>query len=180
MKKNLLSILILALLVVNIVLTAIMMISVTSTNNKTAALVDTIATVMNLELTGGAAGEEEEPISLLDTAIVPIEGAFTIPLALETVTNADGSTSTGKQTYMMCSVSLSLNTKHEDYATYSETLSSYEPYIKQAIEGVIMSHTQTYCSSNRDELKAEILKAIQEVFNSTFIYDISISDVKFG
>ena len=37
MKKNLLSIIILALLVVNIVLSAIMMISVTSASKKTAA-----------------------------------------------------------------------------------------------------------------------------------------------
>ena len=40
MKKNLISIVILALLIVNIVLTAIMMFSVTGTSRKTAALVD--------------------------------------------------------------------------------------------------------------------------------------------
>ena len=50
MKKNLLSILILVLLVVNIALTAVMMISVTGTNKKTADLITSIATVMNLEL----------------------------------------------------------------------------------------------------------------------------------
>ena len=48
MKKNLLSVLILALLVVNIVLTTIMMLSITKTNSKTAELVTNIATVMNL------------------------------------------------------------------------------------------------------------------------------------
>ena len=58
MKKNLLTIVILALLLVNIALTAVMMISVTTTNNKTANLVTTIATVMNLELTGGPGSEE--------------------------------------------------------------------------------------------------------------------------
>ena len=46
MKKNLISIIILALLVVNIVLTAIMMFSVTGAANKTAALVDNIATAL--------------------------------------------------------------------------------------------------------------------------------------
>ena len=42
MKKNLISIIILALLIVNIVLTAIMMFSVTGTATKTSALVDNI------------------------------------------------------------------------------------------------------------------------------------------
>ena len=43
MKKNLISVIILALLIVNVVLTAIMMFSVTSASRKTAALVDNIA-----------------------------------------------------------------------------------------------------------------------------------------
>ena len=50
MKKNLLSIIILALLVVNIVLSAIMMISVTSASKKTAALVSDISTIIGLEI----------------------------------------------------------------------------------------------------------------------------------
>ena len=49
MKKNLLSILILALLIVNIALTAVMMVSVIGTNSKTGELVSSIAAVMNLE-----------------------------------------------------------------------------------------------------------------------------------
>ena len=46
MKKNLISVIILALLIVNIVLTAIMMFSVTGASKKTAALVDNIATAL--------------------------------------------------------------------------------------------------------------------------------------
>ena len=52
MKKNLLSIIILALLVVNIILSAIMMISVTSASKKTAALVADISTIIGLEING--------------------------------------------------------------------------------------------------------------------------------
>ena len=47
MKKNLISIIILALLIVNIVLTAIMMFSVTGTATKTSALVDNITRALN-------------------------------------------------------------------------------------------------------------------------------------
>ena len=52
MKKNLLSILILVLLLVNIALTSVMMISVIGTHKKNAELVTSIAAVMNLELIG--------------------------------------------------------------------------------------------------------------------------------
>lgn len=45
------TVLILALLVVNIVLTSVMLVSIVGTNKKTAQLVDNITTAMNLELT---------------------------------------------------------------------------------------------------------------------------------
>ena len=49
MKKNLLSIIILSLLVVNIILTVVMMLSVIKTNSATAELVTDIAGVLELE-----------------------------------------------------------------------------------------------------------------------------------
>ena len=51
MKKNLMTVLILALLIVNIALTGVMLVSIVGTNKKTAQLVDNITTAMNLELT---------------------------------------------------------------------------------------------------------------------------------
>ncbi len=181
MKKNLFTVLILALLVVNIALTVVMMISVTTTNKKTANLVDTIATVMNLELTGAQGETAVEPVAFEDTEFYQVP-SMTIPLALETVQNADGTTSTGKQVHMMCEVSLSIDKKHEDYKKLGgENLTSLEPRIKEAIENVISSHDQIYCSEHRAELKAEILQEIQKVVGgSNLVYDISITDVKFG
>ncbi len=173
MKKNLLTVLILALVMVNVALSVITMISVTGTNKKTAALVDTIATVLNLEL---VSDEEDEAVSvsLADTEIYTIADSMTIPLKV---------TESGKQEYMICRIALSINTKDDDYKTYnSETIGSYEPYIKQAIEGVISSYDSTYLQdpANRDEAKKEILKAIQKWLDSEVVYDLSISDVKFG
>ena len=63
MKKNLLTVLILALLIVNIALTAVMMISVSGTNKKTAALVETIATVMDLYESVHVAGDARETVA---------------------------------------------------------------------------------------------------------------------
>ena len=66
MKKNLMTVLILALLIVNIVLTSVMLISIVGTNKKTAQLVDNITTAMNLELTVPGA-ESAAHVSLSDT-----------------------------------------------------------------------------------------------------------------
>ena len=85
MKKNLISIVILALLIVNIVLTAIMMFSVTGTSRKTAALVDNIATALNLELEANGNGEEaqEVVVPMSDIATYDISEKMTIPLKIE-------------------------------------------------------------------------------------------------
>ena len=50
MKKNLLSVLVLALVLVNVILSAVMMFSVLSTNRKTAALVTSVASILSMEL----------------------------------------------------------------------------------------------------------------------------------
>ena len=81
MKKNLISVIILALLIVNIVLTAIMMFSVTGASKKTAALVDNIATALNLELSSGTEGAgAEEAVSMADTETYSFAEPMTIPL----------------------------------------------------------------------------------------------------
>ena len=71
MKKNLMTVLILALLIVNIALTGVMLVSIVGTNKKTAQLVDNITTAMNLELTvPGAEGTTNVP--LMDLSLIHI------------------------------------------------------------------------------------------------------------
>lgn len=178
MKKNILSIIILALLIVNIVLTSVMMFNVTSTNKKVADLVGNIATVMNLELT--VPGQEtKEEISLKDTAFYAIANPMTMPLATETA--ADGQS---KQGYLVCNVSFSLNTKHKDYKTYGsdEAMAGQEGLLKDAINTIVSKHTASELQADPglEGLKAEILAAVQELFQSDFIYKVSISEVKYG
>ena len=166
MKKNLMTVLILALLVVNIVLTSVMLVSIVGTNKKTAQLVDNITTAMNLELT--VPGDEETT-----TEVYNIADSMTIPLKSE---------AGAKQDYIMFDVSLSINKKHKDYKTYgsSDTLASYENLIKDAITATVSAHTEDECREDMEGLKEEILKSVQDLFQSDFIYKVAISGVKFG
>ena len=79
MKKNLISVIILALLIVNVVLTAIMMFSVTGASKKTAALVDNIASALDLELTAQT-GETEVVVPMENIEVYSIPESMTIPL----------------------------------------------------------------------------------------------------
>ncbi len=168
MKKNILSVLILVLLVVNIVLTGIMMFSVTSTNGKTAALVNNIAAAMNLELV--TPGQEEEiVVSLADTVNHDLVGGMTIPLS-----------GGERQSYIMFDVSLLLNEKGEGYEAYGATIADYDSLIKDAISSVVSKYTEAECRNDFEAIKAEMLKSIQDLFQADFVYKIAISGVKYG
>ena len=172
MKKNLLTVLVLALTLVNTILIGVMMVSVMGTNKKTAKLVGDIATVLNLEL--GTAGEEEKPeVSLADTEVYAIDGSMTILLKSE-----PGAT---KSTYIVFDIALSLNKKHADYKKYGgENFKSYDSMIKSAINDAVMQYTELECRNDMQAMKDDNLKAIQEIFQSDFVYNISLSGVKFG
>ena len=131
MKKNLLSILILALLLVNVILTAITMFSVTSTNKKTANIVGQIASVLQLDLGTGEEGEKVA-VSMEDTATYDIEEEMTIPLK----PGADA-----KDHYAIVSVSLSMNTKSDGYKKFGETISEKESLIKGEIVEAFRGYT---------------------------------------
>lgn len=170
MKKNLLSIIILSLLVVNIVLTVVMMLSVVKTNQKTAEIVTDIATILKLELDtgdGSSAGE----VSIADTQVYTIADTMTIRLK-----NDEGD---DKDHYLMVKVSFSLNTKHDDFATYGD-LSTKEDLLKGEINSVIGSYTYAEAKLSQDEMCDEILHRVQTMYGSDFIYKVSFSEIIFG
>lgn len=172
MKKNLLSIIILALLIVNTVLTAIIMFSTVSANKKTVALVNDIAAVLDLELTGGngESSYSKGSVSIADTAVYNIQDAMTVALR----PSADG-----KEHYAMCEVSFSLNTTDPDYATYEPMVASQESKIRSIIIGVIGGYTKEDAMANQAAIEAEILKQVQDMFGSKFIFEAYFRDLKF-
>ena len=162
MKKNLISIIILALLIVNIVLTAIMMFSVTGASKKTAALVDNIATALDLELVSNEEAEVEEVVSMADTETYSIAEPMTIPLK-----KSEGD---DKDHYCIVSITLAININAEGYKDYGSYLSTKEGLI----------NTMEEARNDQEKIKQEILERIQAMFDSKFIYNVSFGDIMFG
>lgn len=171
MKKNLLTILILALLFVNLILTGITMFSLVSANKKTVALVDDISTALSLDLSKPEEQTEEPTaISIADTAVYNIEDSMTIALT----PSADGS-----EHYALVSVSFSMNKQDPDYETYEPMLADKESKIKSEIIDVIGAKTKEQAMADRSGMQQEILERVQAMFNSKFIYEAYFRDIKF-
>ncbi len=180
MKKNLLSFIILALLIVNIVLTSIMMISMLGTNKKTADLVSDIAAVLNLEL--GVDGEEEEEVEIpmSQQEIWNLEKSMTIPLQSEAVVDENGNVTGSKDHYIQFTVSFSLDTKGEGYKDYGgENIVNYESMVRDAITKTVSAHTIEECRTDFESIREEILVSVEELFDKEFIYKVAINEIKF-
>lgn len=169
MKKNLMSILILALLVVNLVLTAIMMFSVTGAMKSTTALVGKIAAVLDLELN---LDTDENAVAIENSATYDIADTMTIPLKI------DETEEEPTQHYAMIQVSFQMDMSNEDYETYSETLLTNESIIKGEIIEVVSSHTLEEFRNDTDGVRSEILARLQRMYGSDFIYMVVFRDWK--
>ncbi len=175
MKKNLISIVILALLIVNVVLTAVMMFSVVGASRKTSALVNNIAAALDLELTAeGENGEaEEEAIPMSDIETYTIAEKMTIPLKVEV--NEEGKE---EAHYFLANVTLSMNTKDKGYKEYGseEEMASRESLIKAEITDIISACTVDEARNNQEQIRKDIIAKIQQMFDSEFIFNVSFSD----
>ena len=125
MKKNMLTVLILALLIVNLVLTSVLMVSVMGTNQKTSELVNNIATVMRLEL------KTERGRRFLWRTPVYNLTTMTIPL------NSGG----GVQRYIQFDAALSMNIKRWIQNLWRDHSGPGEP-VKDAIPRGFSPHRE--------------------------------------
>ena len=170
MKKNLLSIAILALLIVNVVLTSVMLFSVNGTMKKSAALIDSISVALKLEMNEGISQAEVQNVPMEDIAVYQIPEEMMVPLAV----GADG-----KDHFCQVSVSLSMNMKADGYKDYGETIAEKEDLIKGEIVSVISSYSIEEAKADTDAMRYAILERIQQMYDSDFIFNVVFREVYF-
>ncbi|EOS46261.1 flagellar basal body-associated FliL family protein [Lachnospiraceae bacterium JLR.KK009] len=166
MKKNLMSVLILALVVANLVLTAILMISVVPQTKKANELVTKVCSAIDLELEGGKDNSSLNlPMDQLDT--IKIEEGASITINLK-----EGDD--GKPHHAVISVALALNTKSDGYKTYGvEGITAKEALIKDEVIKIVSGYT--YEELKKDQTKAQdaILTRLRRMYESDFIVSVA-------
>lgn len=166
MKKNLLTILILALGILNMILTAVIVFAVVPTTMRTNALISKVASTIQLELEGSK-NSDESKIALADIETYNIEEKMTI--------NLKNSPNNSKSHFASVTVSLSINKKSEDYSKVNSSISANENAIKEIIRDEFINYTKEQVTTNeyKDIIKNDILIKIQEYFGSDAIIGIS-------
>lgn len=173
MKKNLMTVIILALVLANLVLTAILAFTIIPQTRKSNQLIDQVCSAISLELESGQ-GNSAVNVPIEDIEVYNITESFTVNLA---------DSGDGKKHYAIFSVGLSVNTKSEGYETYAglEGLTAKETIIRSEINTIVSSYTmEEFEAEGQKAVKEEILTAMQDMFGgSDFIVGVNFSSVTF-
>jgi flagellar FliL protein len=169
MKKNLISVLILALVFANFVLTAIMMFTVMPQTKKANELIEKVCSAIDLDLNSGAVtGTSNVPIDQQEIYKVNAGEDITVNLA------AGGD---GKNHYAVVSVSLVLNMNSENYEKYGQDfLTSQDDSITDNINKIVSSYTYDQFTTELDTIRAEILEKMQDIFGSDYVIGVNFSN----
>ena len=166
MKKNLATILLIAMAFVNLTLSIVLVFVVVPSATKTNKLVTKVMQILDLEL------ESSEPtveLGIEDIEVYNFEEKVTVNLAKS---NGDSS-----DHFAVFSVSLSMNKKDKDYSTKSELVSTNENAIKEIISDEFGKYTADTVLNDKGQIKEAILAQLAEYFDSDFIINISFGDI---
>jgi len=173
MKKSMLNVITLALVLINLVLTVILTFSLVSTNNKTNNLITKVAQIIDLDVGGisfnGTSGNNSYNVDNLVGVEVVSGDSNSI-----TVTYTEN----GKTRYAVIKgVTIYLNKKAKDYKIKSESVNNGMNFIASCITNEALKYNCNTIVSSKQTIEENLLKTLQEQFQTQTICKVTISQI---
>lgn len=164
MKKNLITVIILALCVVNLILNIMLVFVCMPSAQKTNNLITQIAAVLNLELES----EDAQPTVALEDI-----GTYNVEAQVINLKD-DGS---GENHYVQVGLTLELDMSSEDYESLNTVLQSAEGPVFDEARNVIQGYTYAEVTDQaiQEKIKKQILDSLQKKYSTQCIYRVSFS-----
>lgn len=166
MKKNILTIVIMAATLINLVLSAVLVFAVMPAMNKTSALVDKVASVIDLEIEDANAEDQEYTMQDLQVIENAYESTLNINLAKDEGDDAN-------HYAQLTGWTLSLNSNAEDFSDINDMITTNKVYVDDIVKETISSYTVTTLDSAK--VRTEIVKKIQAKYNTKATVEISLN-----
>ena len=154
MKKNILTIVIMAASLINVVLSAVLIFTVMPAMNKTSNLVDKVASVIDLEIEDANAEDQEWTVDDLVAYQKTYEATVNINLKKDAGEDAN-------HYAQLSGFSVSFNTN-----------STNDIYVDDIVKETIANYTVS--TIDQTKVKAEIVKKIQEKYNTKAVVVVSL------
>ncbi|MDD5999490.1 MAG: flagellar basal body-associated FliL family protein [Lachnospiraceae bacterium] len=164
MKKNLITVIILALCVVNLILNVLIVFVCMPSAKKTNNLISEIASVLNLELEGNN-----------DTPTVALENMATYSLDAQVVNLKDDGS--GDSHYVQVGLTLEMDKSSKDYESLNTVLQESGSAVFDEARNVIQNYTYTEVTEQKtqEDIKKQILESVQKKYATQCIYNVSFS-----
>ncbi|MDE7422827.1 MAG: hypothetical protein K2N51_03925 [Lachnospiraceae bacterium] len=173
MKKNILTIIIMALTVINVILTAVVLFSAVPAMNRTNNLIKKVTEIVDLELESGEQTDDNS-VSIEDRENRQFNSsAGTLTINLQNSAN-------GKAHWaQLDSVYVTVNKAGEDYKNLVKNLDGKGSDVLTIVSDVIGGMDYEAVSSKKSEMKLEIVRKLQEHFETESIIDVSFDNLRF-
>ena len=161
MKKNLITVIILAICIINLVFNIILMFVFLPSAKKTNNLITDIAAVLDLELAGSSSFDVSNLVAVqLESDIINLA--------------SDGSDASH---YVKYELTINLDSKVSDYTKVSENIAASNSIIYDTTRDIVAQYTyeQVKDVEVQRKIKEDILVALKETFNTECIYSISFN-----
>lgn len=164
MKRNILTIVILAFSIVNLVLTALIVFSVVPNVKKTNNLIDQVAKIINLDLEAQNGKEK----------IITSDDLENYALEEEVIINLKKDTGSSKERYAVVSkISLTLYNGVSDYDKVKKIIDESKDSIYDIIRKGFSSYTLDEAKANEDVIKANIIEMLNERYGDKVVHSIA-------
>lgn len=170
MKKNILTIIIMAVVLINTVLTGVLIFVIVPTSDRTTKLVAKVASIVNLEL--------EDPDQ--SDAVITVQDRETFEIPDELRINLKEGNDGIIHYALIPKVTLTVNKKNADYSDLSTTIPGNVNVIVEIITEEVGKYTFNEVNDQKENIKQAVLIRIQELFNSDFIIDISFGNMVYS
>lgn len=162
MKKNMLAIVILATNFICLTLLAVLVFTIVPKAKRTDALIEKIVAAVELE-TESNIGKDYGVVAPEDQHEHVFQDEY---VNLKPVGN--------EANVAMANIAITLNMKHEDYKTVQPLIESKKTKIMAAINGVLGDYTSTEIPLYTEDINADVLEKIREIFQSECIIEVTL------
>ena len=167
MRKNMLAVLILAVSLANLVLSAIVLMVVIPKMDATEAFLTKVASAIELE-------EKQEK------AVIGDMENYILTKSTESIMINLKNYKSSKDSYVVIKgVALMLNTKNKDYSQVKKLLDKNNIKIQDIINSTYEKYTKEEAIDKKEQIKNEILEEISEMLDTRTIVDISFGSIMY-
>ncbi len=164
MKKNLMSVIIVTMCLVNLVLSAIIVFTLLPGAKKVNALIEKVGTALELEnLSGAASGPDSIPLDKQEIYAINAGENMTITLKSNDADNH----------YLVCKVTLSINKESSSYNP--SLLAEQDSVIQDTISSIVSQYTADEAKQNMDNIKEDILVILRDRFGKDYIISVNFA-----